>query len=72
MMSAPLPKNEAQRLESIERPSVIDAPADQRFDWRTRVACRMFDAPTGARSDSQCAPQFGARSSAARSVAAGL
>lgn len=45
MISAPLPKNENQRLETIERLSVIYAPAEQRFDRLTKMACRMFEAP---------------------------
>lgn len=45
MPSAPLPEDEAERLDSLLRMKVLDTPAEDRFDRLTRLARRHFQAP---------------------------
>ncbi len=45
MPPAPLPENEAQRLQSLRALNILDTPPEERFDRLTRVARRLFDAP---------------------------
>lgn len=40
-----LPENEAQRLQALRRRSILDTPAEERFDRLTRLAKQMFGTP---------------------------
>jgi diguanylate cyclase (GGDEF)-like protein len=42
---APLPANEAQRIQSLCALGLLDTPAHERFDRLTRLATRLFDVP---------------------------
>ncbi|WP_306397937.1 sensor histidine kinase [Telluria beijingensis] len=43
---APLPANEARRLQVLIDLDLLDSPPDERFDRITRLAARLFDVPT--------------------------
>lgn len=43
---APLPADEARRLQVLIDLELLDSPPDERFDRITRLAARMFDVPT--------------------------
>ncbi len=45
MSAAPIPANEAQRLEALQRSGLLDGPPEERFDRLTRLARRLFDVP---------------------------
>jgi diguanylate cyclase (GGDEF)-like protein len=42
---APIPHNEAARLDALRSLSVLDTPGEERFDRLTRMARRMFRVP---------------------------
>ena len=42
---APLPPDEAARLEELHRLEVLDTPAEERFDRIVKLAARLFDVP---------------------------
>jgi PAS domain S-box-containing protein len=44
-MPAPLPPNEAQRLEELRRYALLEAPAEKAFDSITELAARVFKVP---------------------------
>ena len=44
--SAPLPADEARRLQVLIDLDLLDSPPDERFDRITRLAARLFDVPT--------------------------
>ena len=44
-MPAPLPSNEAERLETLARYGVLDTPPDAALDRLTALAARLFDVP---------------------------
>jgi len=44
--SAPLPADEAHRLQVLIDLELLDSPPDERFDRITRLAARLFDVPT--------------------------
>lgn len=44
-MRAPLPPNEAQRLQSLHALGILDTPPEERFDRLTRIARRFFRVP---------------------------
>ncbi len=43
MQRAPLPLDEAPRLEALRRLRILDTPAEERFDRITRLAKRLFE-----------------------------
>lgn len=45
MIEAPIPKDEAARLQALRMLKILDTPPDERFDRITRNAVRLFDAP---------------------------
>ncbi|MGL5497031.1 MAG: sensor domain-containing diguanylate cyclase [Aeromonas sobria] len=45
MLEAPIPPDEALRLETLRRLSLLDSEAEERFDRLTRMARRVFDVP---------------------------
>ena len=45
MLKPPIPKNEAQRMESLRSLHILDTPAEERFDRITRLAKRLFGVP---------------------------
>jgi PAS domain S-box-containing protein len=45
MPAAPIPKNEAQRLQSVRALNLLDTPAEERFDRITRLAARLLGVP---------------------------
>lgn len=45
MEEARVPENEAERLATLRSLSILDTPADDRFDRFTRLATRIFDMP---------------------------
>ncbi len=45
MIAPPLPVDELQRLEALERSGLLDGPPEERFDRLTRLARRLFDVP---------------------------
>lgn len=45
MPSAPLPNNEAGRLEALRRYEILDTPPEVGFDRITTLAARLFDVP---------------------------
>jgi PAS domain S-box-containing protein len=45
MKTAPLPANEAERLEALARYQVLDTPPEQAFDDLTRLASHVLDMP---------------------------
>jgi PAS domain S-box-containing protein len=44
-MNAPLPPNEAQRLQSLQRLEILDTPPEPSFDRITRLATQLFGVP---------------------------
>src|SRR5271167_278689 len=44
-MSAPIPPNEAQRLEALRALNLLDTPPEERFDRITRLAARVLNVP---------------------------
>ena len=44
-LTAPLPANEAERLEALRRYKILDTPTEVAFDRITSLAARMFDVP---------------------------
>ena len=42
---APLPPDEAQRLQTLRSLRVLDTPAEERFDRYTRIAAGLFEVP---------------------------
>ena len=46
MAQAPLPPNEAKRVEALQRLGLLDTPPEERFDRLTRLAHRLFGVPT--------------------------
>lgn len=44
-MSAPLPVNEAKRLEALRSLNILDTPPEERFDRITRVTAELFGVP---------------------------
>lgn len=45
MLEAPIPPDEALRLETLRRLSLLDSEAEERFDRLTRMARRVFNVP---------------------------
>lgn len=45
MTSAPLPPNEAERLQILEQLDILDSPPEERFDRLTRLAAKLLNAP---------------------------
>lgn len=45
MTNAPLPSNEAERLEALRRYNILDTPPEESFDRITALAARLFDVP---------------------------
>ncbi len=45
MLEAPIPPDEALRLDTLRRLSVLDSEAEERFDRLTRMARRVFNVP---------------------------
>jgi PAS domain S-box-containing protein len=45
MSAAPLPENEAQRLEALRALNLLDTPPEERFDRITRLATRVLNVP---------------------------
>ena len=43
--AAPLPENEARRLDALYALNVLDTPPEERFDRYTRIAAELFDVP---------------------------
>lgn len=43
--AAPLPDNEARRLDALHALRVLDTPPEERFDRYTRIAAGLFDVP---------------------------
>ena len=45
MPTAPLPPDEARRLQALRDLRLLDSPPDERFDRITRLAARLFEVP---------------------------
>jgi PAS domain S-box-containing protein len=45
MPAAPIPENEAQRLEAVRALKLLDTPPEERFDRITRLAARILGVP---------------------------
>ena len=45
MKPAPIPENEEQRQQAIDKLNIVYSPAEDRFDRITRIAMRLFDVP---------------------------
>jgi diguanylate cyclase (GGDEF)-like protein len=45
MLVPPIPVNESTRLNALRALSILDTPAEERFDRLTRLARRIFDVP---------------------------
>jgi diguanylate cyclase (GGDEF)-like protein len=45
MIAAPVPENETDRLQALHALSLLDTPAEDRFDRITRLAQKMFHVP---------------------------
>lgn len=45
MRPAPLPADEAERIEALRALDILDTEAEDRFDRVTRIACQVFSAP---------------------------
>lgn len=48
MYAPPVPADEAQRLEALDRLSLLDTPLEERFDRITRMVCLALDVPMSA------------------------
>ena len=46
MQLAPIPRDEAQRLDAVHRLQILDSAAEERFDRITRIAHNLFDVPS--------------------------
>lgn len=46
MQVAPIPINEAERLEALYQSNLLDSPPEERFDRITRITQRLFNAPS--------------------------
>jgi PAS domain S-box-containing protein len=44
-ITAPLPANEAERLEALRRYKILDTPTEAAFDRITSLAARLYDVP---------------------------
>ena len=44
MLSAPIPKNDDQRISSLRAMTLLSTPREVDFDRLTRIASRLFDA----------------------------
>lgn len=44
-MIAPLPRNEAERLEALRRYDILDTPPEEAFDRVIRMAVKIFQTP---------------------------
>lgn len=45
MLQAPLPRNEAKRLEALRSLLILDTPPEERFDRISAFAAKEFDVP---------------------------
>jgi diguanylate cyclase (GGDEF)-like protein len=45
MLVPPIPANESARMETLRALSILDTPAEERFDRLTRLAKRLFNVP---------------------------
>ncbi len=45
MLAAPIPENEAQRMDALRSLNVLFTPAEERFDRITRLAIKIFGTP---------------------------
>ena len=45
MPAAPVPADEAQRIETLLSLNILDTPPEERFDRIARVAKKLFDIP---------------------------
>ena len=45
MMTAPIPANEAERIQALRELLILDTPPEERFDRITRVASALFSVP---------------------------
>jgi len=45
MLAAPLPRNEAKRLEALRSLLILDTPPEERFDRISAFAAKEFDVP---------------------------
>ena len=45
-MKQPLPSNEADRLDALQRYDILDTPPEQAFDDLTRLAAQICQTPT--------------------------
>lgn len=45
MIEAPIPENEAERLEALKSLGILDTQRDEQFDRITRLALKVFDVP---------------------------
>lgn len=45
MIEAPIPKDDAKRLEALKNLGLLDTPSEERFDRITRLAIKIFKAP---------------------------
>lgn len=45
MIEAPIPDNEAKRLEALKDLGILDTPREERFDRITRLALKVFKVP---------------------------
>ncbi len=43
MKHAPIPENEARRLDALRKLNLLDTPIEERFERITKFACRLFD-----------------------------
>ncbi len=44
-MKAPIPDNERERLQALERCQILDTPPEESYDRLTRLAAQLFSAP---------------------------
>ena len=45
MVKAPVPADEAQRLQALQDLKILDSPPEERFDRVTRLAAKLFNVP---------------------------
>ncbi|GLI94943.1 GAF domain-containing protein [Methylocystis echinoides] len=50
MSGAPLPEDEAERLQSLRDLKILDTATDERFERITRIVCSVIDIPVAAAS----------------------